>query len=111
MRYHGVLDPNAAWRAEIVAQAPAAGGLRRPTAGCVKSAPTSAATPRPRRLPWAELLKRSFAVDILRCARCGGPRQVLAVVMSPEPVRAILSHLGLDTVARPRPPPTQLDLC
>ena len=67
--------------------------------------------PRPRRLAWAELLKRTFAIDVLRCVRCGGRRELLAVVMKPEAVVAILTHLGLDTDdAGPRPPPSQLDL-
>ena len=67
--------------------------------------------PRPRRLAWAELLKRTFAVDVLRCVHCGGRRELLAVVMKPEAVAAILTHLGLDTDdAGPRPPPSQLDL-
>ena len=62
-------------------------------------------------LAWAELLKRTFAVDVLRCVRCGGRRELLAVVMKPEAVTAILTHLGLNTDdVGPRPPPHQLDL-
>ncbi len=51
--------------------------------------------PRARRLAWAELLKRTFAIDVLRCVHCGGRRELLAVVMKPEAVAAILTHLGL----------------
>ncbi len=40
---------------------------------------TYAATSRP---PWALLLQRTFAVDVLKCARCGGSVRVRAVVMS-----------------------------
>jgi hypothetical protein len=65
----------------------------------------------PQRLAWAELLKRTFAVDVLRCAHCGSRRELLAVVMKADAVAAILTHLGLDTDdAGPRPPPSQLDL-
>jgi hypothetical protein len=38
---------------------------------------------------WAVLLKRVFAVDVLRCARCGGKRVVIEVV-EPEAVEKIL---------------------
>jgi len=109
VRYHGVLAPNASWRKEITSQA--AGGVRR-SAPC-RPRRTSGQPPtlRPRRLAWAELLKRTFAVDVLRCARCGSRRELLAVVMKADAVAAILTHLGLDTDdAGPRPPPSQLDL-
>ncbi len=111
VRYHGVLAPNASWRKEITRQAAPAGGVRR-SAPC-RPIRTSGQplTPRPRRLAWAELLKRTFAVDVLRCARCGSRRELLAVVMKADAVAAILTHLGLDTDdAGPRPPPSQLDL-
>jgi hypothetical protein len=109
VRYHGVLAPNASWRKEITSQA--AGGVRRSAPCRPRRTSGQPLTPRPRRLAWAELLKRTFAVDILRCARCGSRRELLAVVMKAEAVAAILTHLGLDTDdAGPRPPPSQLDL-
>ena len=40
---------------------------------------------------WAELLRRVFAVDVLRCDRCGGRRRLIATVMRPSAVRAILA--------------------
>jgi hypothetical protein len=111
VRYHGVFAPNASWRKEITSQAAAAGGVRR-SAPCRPSrASGGPLAPRPRRLAWAELLKRTFAIDVVRCVHCGGRRELLAVVMKPEAVVAILTHLGLDTDdAGPRPPPSQLDL-
>jgi len=50
-------------------------------------------------LDWAELLRRTFAIEILRCVRCGGKRRVLAHVKGAG-VTAILEHLGLPS----RPP-------
>ena len=101
IRYHGVLAPNAAWRREVVLGG-GSGGRQR----CAESSAPSRA-----RLSWAQLLKRCFDVDVLRCARCGARREVLAVVMRPEPVRAILTHLDLVGVqGAPRPPPGQLSL-
>jgi len=35
-----------------------------------------AATPR---LDWASLLRRSFSVDVLECAKCGGRLRVLGI--------------------------------
>lgn len=111
-RYHGVLSPHAKDRAEVVASAPEAGGLAHDTDG---HHPTKlpSSCPRERRLAWAELLKRTFAVDVLRCARCGGKRTLLAFVRDPASIRAILAHLGLLDIqpSRPRGPPQgELDL-
>ncbi len=106
VRYHGILAPNARWRPEVVAQAPAAGGLRRPRG--LYEQPSQ--TPRPRRLLWAELLRRTFAIDVLRCARCGSRRQLLAVIRSQQAVQAILTHLDGVSVGGPRAPPSQRDL-
>ena len=49
-----------------------------------------------RRVSWAQLLKRVFIEDVLRCRGCGGPRRLLAQVTNPDAVRAILTHLGID---------------
>ncbi len=57
-----------------------------------------------RSLPWAELLKRVFAVDVLGCPRCGGRMRILAAIQTPEAIRAILDHLGLPSRAPPLAP-------
>ena len=44
-----------------------------------------------------ELLKRVFAVDVLSCHRCGGRREVLALITKGSVVCAILECLGLPT--------------
>ncbi|ATB41749.1 ATP-dependent helicase HrpA [Cystobacter fuscus] len=67
-------------------------------------APQAAASTEPMkektpRVDWAELLKRTFALDVFACARCGGRRKVLAYVTAPAGVRSILEHLGLPTQA------------
>ena len=112
VRYHGVLAPNAGWRAEVVAQAPAAGGLLPTDAHCQLHPRLSAsgAKTRPRRLSWQELLKRAFAVDILTFSRCGGPRRVLALIRSTGAIDAILHHLHGLTPSNPRAPPAQMGL-
>ena len=71
--------------------------------------PPPAAAARPRRLPWAELLRRVHGLDVRRCQRCAGPVRVLAYLTDLPVVAAILRHLGLPsappTLARPRGPP------
>jgi hypothetical protein len=69
-----------------------------------------AATPR---VDWSALLQRSFQVDVMQCAKCGGRLRVLAVITEREPVRRILAHLGLLPEAPPlahaRDPTDDLD--
>ena len=62
-----------------------------------------ALAPRHNRLPWAELLRRTFQVDVLTCSKCGGRRQVIAYITEPPVVRAILNHLGLPSRASTYP--------
>jgi hypothetical protein len=57
-----------------------------------------AATPR---VDGATLLRRSFAVDVLKCPKCHGRLRVMAVITEREPVRRILAHLGMPTEAPP----------
>ena len=52
---------------------------------------------RQRRLSWAELLKRTFAVDVLVCPNCDGRLRVIAAISEPHVVAKVLSHLGLPT--------------
>jgi hypothetical protein len=51
------------------------------------------------RLTWAGLLRRTFALDVFACMRCGGRRRVLAYVKGAGGVRAIVEHLGLPTAS------------
>jgi len=48
-----------------------------------------------RRYAWAELLRRVFAVDVLRCGLCGGRRELIAQIIQPGVVTAILAALGV----------------
>ena len=124
VRYHGVFAPNARWRREVVAMAPCRTAPSDSSSSCDRgggSAETEAGTgPRAgrtsRRIPWSELLKRTFGLELLRCARCGGKRQILAVITDLEAARSILKHLGLpQTPPSPpqqrAPPQAEMDLC
>jgi len=54
-----------------------------------------------RRYAWAELLKRVFSVDSLKCERCGAKMRILCAIKPPEAIRKILDCLGIPS----KPPP------
>jgi hypothetical protein len=60
---------------------------------------------RPRRLAWADLLRRVFAVDVLECPCCGGRMRLLAAIQPPDVTQAILDCLDLPSRAPPTAPP------
>jgi hypothetical protein len=66
-------------------------------------------SPRPRRLAWAELLRRVFATDVLACPRCGGRMRLLAAIQPPDATKAILARLELPSRAPPPAPPRAED--
>ena len=94
LTYHGVLAPAAALRDHVVPSPPS----RRPRGGGFAAAACSA------KYSWAELMKRVFDVDVLRCHHCGNPRQVIALITQPNVIRRILEHLGLDADPPPLAP-------
>ena len=59
-----------------------------------------------KRLRWAELLRRAFLFDVLRCHRCGGRRELIAVIKDSRTVTRILDRAKLQV--RPRPTPAAL---
>ena len=50
---------------------------------------------RRQRLPWADLLRRVFGIDVLVCPKCAGPRRVLAAIHDPAAIARVLAALGL----------------
>jgi hypothetical protein len=94
LRYHGVFAPNSKDRKRIV-PASADGRSEKKEASPNRS--------------WSELIKRSFAIDILLCGSCGGRMRLVSHIEEPTVVTRILGHLGLPTDAPklfpPRAPP------
>jgi uncharacterized protein YbaR (Trm112 family) len=45
-------------------------------------------------LPWADLLRRVFGIDVLVCPQCAGPRRVLAAIHDPEAIARVLWRSG-----------------
>ena len=67
------------------------------------------ATHRSRYRPWRELLKRTFKIDIEKCAECGAPMLLRALVTAAQTVTRFLRRLGEDAdpppIAPARRPP------
>jgi hypothetical protein len=130
VRYHGILAPAARDRQAIVlreaeegAAAAQSPGPHEETTG-EATQPGSAAPAKPtpenghgvlarrpgpppatdggrRWIPWAELMRRVFEIDVLECPQCGGRLRILSAIHPPETTAAILECLGLPA----RPPP------
>ena len=64
--------PNHAHRADIV-------NIGRPKSD-KESKDATELKPPPRSLPWAMLLRRVFAIDVLKCDSCSGTIKILAIV-------------------------------
>ena len=92
--YSGVLAPCASLRDQVVPPPPPA-----PPGACAGKSGRP-----PRRIDWAALLKRVFAVQILACALCGGKMRVISVIEEGPVARRILDHLGLPSAAPVRAP-------
>jgi hypothetical protein len=111
LTYHGVLAPAASYRNLVVPRPDEDDDDRDP---CRRHRPrtTSDGHVLPRRLPrrprtlWADLLRRVFGHQALRCP-CGGRRHLLTFLTDPAVIAEILTHLGLEAelVPRSRPPP------
>ena len=100
-RYHGLFAPNHHLRAAIVP---------RNTDTELQPPASDSTTPsRPRRIDWATLMKRVFAIDVFVCDRCQGPMRILALLPESDITERILDHIARPQVDRePRaPPPTR----
>jgi hypothetical protein len=111
VRYFGLLASQANDHHRLLDLAPrsVAHDLDHDVADPHADADPAAAPARGYRMRWAALLARVFGHQVLICPHCQGPRTILAAVTEPEPIRAILTHLGLatdvPTLADARAPP------
>ena len=102
--YHGVLAPNARWRARVVAHRPVPAATSLPAS---PSGDDTTAKPTPRHWSWARLMQRAFEIDVLACPRCGGRLRLIATVEDPRAIREVLDALAFSTEAVERAPPRQ----
>ena len=128
VRYAGVLAPGARLRARVVPEPPegsdsdgalglragegtgSSGEMPEPTwsGAAVPARGPDRAPPRVPRArqpyPWADLMRRVFAIDVLECPRCHGPMKILAAIHPPDTAGAILECLGLPVRSPPVTP-------
>ena len=112
--YTGLLAANAKHRGEIV-RVPTHRRVARVDGNTPAGATHREEAPRAPQptMPWAELLKRTFAFDVLRCERCGGRARVIAAITKPSVIDKILVHRAERKADRPasaRAPPQSLSL-
>jgi hypothetical protein len=108
VRYHGILAPAARWRARIVPVEPREGNDSWGCPGCSEAKKggqgnrqNNTGKIHPRNYSWAELMKRVFGFDVLKCDSCGGRMRILCAINPPAAIKKILDCLGLPS----RPPP------
>ncbi|MGH7323535.1 MAG: transposase [Candidatus Rokuibacteriota bacterium] len=112
--YHGVLAPNARWRAAVVTYGAVPAVAPAPTVEVSTGTDASgeggaASRPTPRGWTWAQLMRRAFDLDVLVCPACGGRLRLIATILDRRTIRAILLSRGLPTEAEAadRAPPAQ----
>jgi hypothetical protein len=57
-----------------------------------------------KRISWAQLLKRTFKIDVLKCDKCGGRMKLIGVVFDQRTITITLRALGLPVRAPPIAP-------
>jgi hypothetical protein len=87
VKYSGVLAPASTWRSRVTPRTAPAEAAQD---GAQAEAPKRAGTYR----PWAELLKRTFDVDVLSCPTCHGRMKLVALVTDTQSVVRYLA--GID---------------
>jgi hypothetical protein len=111
LTYHGALAPASLLRASII---PAPTEERcthvQPAPPTAKPHPPKARARSQPYIPWADLMRRVFEVDVLLCPHCLGKRRIVAFLDDPIIVHRILRHVGLDPEPRPPPLPGQLEM-
>jgi hypothetical protein len=107
VRYFGVLAPAAKWRPLVAPKPQPSQATDDGTAP--DAAPPCSSAFGSRYRPWAELLRRTFAVDVETCPRRGARMRLMALITEPWGVARFLRHRGEPTEpparASPRDPP------
>ena len=102
VRYHGVLAAHAKERADVVPEPAMKVGPKQLTL-VVDGIQAPPETKPASRHPWAWLLRRVFAVDVMGCSRsgCRGQMKLVKIANEPDAIAQVLADVGLG----PRPPP------
>ena len=117
-RYHGIFAAFAKDRADVVpgpaAKEPEPVQLQLVLeAEPLAKAPDEVEAKPASRHPWAWLLQRVFAADVMTCPRCRSAMRLVKIANTPDEVAQVLAELGLGPRPPPRPRPSlpgQLEL-
>ena len=91
LTYQGVLAPASPLRDQVVPRPVVPREAKDADATDSDDVERQAKPPEGQRyIPWAELLKRVFAEDVLSCPRCHGRRHMISVITDPETARKVL---------------------
>ena len=104
IRFHGVFAPNAKLRSEVVPKKDARelAEVSAAELGDAKQVPLFEDAPnKPKRNPWAWLLKKVFLVDVTECPDCGGRMKWMEACTEKRDINRVLAAHGL----APRAPP------
>jgi hypothetical protein len=98
VKYAGVLAPASPWRSRIAPQPklPPQASESQESELLPKPAGTYRA--------WAELLKRTFDIDVLECPNCHGRMKLLAMITAGKSIERYLAKLGEPTDVPGRSP-------
>jgi len=88
VKYAGVLAPASPWRSRI------APPREIPPVVDAHEEPVAKSRPRSGYRPWAELLKRTFGVDVLQCSKCNGRMKLVALVTDTKSIHRYLTGIG-----------------
>jgi len=109
VRYQGIFSPASSWRSSIVpfysGESESIGHAccneKKQERDPERKSSEKESCNHPRNYSWAELMKRVFEIDVLKC-ECGGRMRILCAINPPEAIAKILNCLGLPS----RPPPS-----
>jgi Putative transposase len=87
VKYAGVLAPASRWRSRVAPQSLPAEALANEAAHPPKRARSSYRA-------WADLLRRTFAIDVLECPKCKGRMKLVAMVTEPKSIARFLTAIG-----------------
>ena len=100
VHYFGSLAPNAKPRKFVVPQ-PSENEDTDSCGHCIAyEQTTTGRSVRRRWIPWATMLLKVFAIDVLACPQCQGRMQRIARITQPKVISAILTFVE----AKPQPP-------
>jgi len=92
-RFFGCLAPHSKIRSQIV---PKKADVSEPPANTDNGAQAEETPKKNRRMSWAELLARVFAIDMKHCPNCGSENfKPISAILETSVIKKILTHLGL----------------